>query len=43
MIYKLDKGVEEYINEKWNKLRKDKDRFIGLEDYTSSTTRKFRQ
>ncbi len=28
--------VEEYIKEKWDKLQRDKDRFVNLEDYASS-------
>ncbi len=28
--------VEEYINEKWEKLQRDKDKFVDLEDYASS-------
>jgi len=28
--------IEEYINEKWEKLQKDKDKFVDLEDYASS-------
>ncbi len=28
--------VEEYIKEKWEKLQRDKDKFVDLEDYASS-------
>ncbi len=28
--------IEEYIKEKWDKLQRDKDRFVDLEDYASS-------
>jgi len=35
-IIETYEAVEEYINEKWEKLRKDRDKFIDLEDYTSS-------
>jgi len=35
-IIETYEAVEEYINEKWEKLREDKDKFIDLEDYSSS-------
>ena len=28
--------LEEYINEKWEKVQRDREKFIDLEDYASS-------
>jgi len=35
-IIEIYEELEDYIDEKWEKLQRDKEKFIDLEDYASS-------